>query len=177
MLAPERVRGMILEMPVLDHAVEAGIVAFGPLIFVGRVTPWLVTLVRRASRLLPRSRGAVLGRCRARRPGPGARPRWRRWCTASSSAGSRRLSRLRSLIEAPAIVIGHPHDLIHPAADAAMLAGELPNARFVEARSILEWRMRPERIDAEVLTFLADVCSPPARRPRRRAATKGTMGT
>jgi hypothetical protein len=85
--------------------------------------------------------------------------------------------RLRSQIQAPAVVIGHPHDLIHPAADAAMLADELPDARFVEARSILEWRREPERIDAEVLRFLADVCARP--KPRRRTArpSTGTMGT
>jgi len=39
-LAPERLRGMVLEMPVLDNALEAGIVAFGPLLFFGRVLPW-----------------------------------------------------------------------------------------------------------------------------------------
>ena len=38
---------MVLEMPVLDNAVEAGIVAFAPLLFFGRVTPWSVSLVRR----------------------------------------------------------------------------------------------------------------------------------
>ena len=55
-------------------------------------------------------------------------------------------SRLRQQIIAPAIVIGHPRDPIHPAADAAMLASELPNATFVRAESILEWRRRPERL-------------------------------
>ena len=47
----------------------------------------------------------------------------------------------------PALVIGHPADPIHPAADAAMLAAEMPNATFVQARSILEWRVTPERLD------------------------------
>src|SRR5262245_21915779 len=53
--APERLLGMVLEMPVLDNALEAGIVAFGPLIFLGRVTPWLVSLGRLTSRAIPRS--------------------------------------------------------------------------------------------------------------------------
>ena len=47
----------------------------------------------------------------------------------------------------PALVVGHPKDPIHPAADAAMLAEEIPGARFVRARSILEWRLAPERLD------------------------------
>ena len=40
-------------------------------------------------------------------------------------------------------MVGHKRDPIHPAADAAMLAEELPDTTFVEARSILEWRYRP----------------------------------
>ena len=32
----ERVRGLILEMPVLDNALEAGILAFVPLMFAAR---------------------------------------------------------------------------------------------------------------------------------------------
>ena len=34
--APERVAGLLVEMPVLDNAVEAGILAFAPLLFVSR---------------------------------------------------------------------------------------------------------------------------------------------
>jgi pimeloyl-ACP methyl ester carboxylesterase len=174
-LAPDRVRGMILEMPVLDHAVEAGIVAFGPLLFVGRVTPWLVSMVGRASRLLPRSMtpfwaGVALDVLDQQAAPMAALVHGIFFGRIAPSA------RLRSLIDAPAIVIGHPHDLIHPAADAAMLAGELPNARFIEATSILEWRSRPDRIDGEVLTFLADLCSRPARRRRPGRTRAGTMG-
>jgi pimeloyl-ACP methyl ester carboxylesterase len=164
-LAPKRVRGMILEMPVLDHGVEAGIVAFGPLLFAGRATPWAVSLVGRGARLVPRALvpfwGSVALDVLDQEPAPmAALVHGIFFGRIAPSA------RLRSRIEAPAIVIGHPHDLIHPAADAAMLAGELPQARFVEARSVVEWRSRPERIDAEVLDFLADVCSQPARRRR-----------
>jgi hypothetical protein len=71
------------------------------------------------------------------------------------------------LFETPAIVIGHLHDPIHPAADAAMLSEELPNATFVEAESILEWRSRPERITREVLDFL-ESCWPGEVRSSRR---------
>ncbi len=49
----------------------------------------------------------------------------------------------RKEMTAPALVVGHPRDPIHPAADAAMLAEEMPNARFVEARDLLEWRLHP----------------------------------
>jgi hypothetical protein len=38
-----------------------------------------------------------------------------------------------------------------------MLAEELPNARLMEATSILEWRIRPDRLDDELNNFLDDV--------------------
>ena len=63
-------------------------------------------------------------------------------------------SRTRRKIEAPALVVGHRRDPIHPAADAEMLAQELPDATFVEARSILEWRLRPERLNAIAADFV-----------------------
>jgi hypothetical protein len=42
-----------------------------------------------------------------------------------------------------------------------MLAEELPNARLVEASSILEWRLRPGRLDSELGSFLAEAWSTP----------------
>ena len=58
-------------------------------------------------------------------------------------------SKRRRGITAPALVVGHPADPIHPAADAAMLAEELPNATFVKAKSILEWRFAPDRLNRD----------------------------
>ena len=34
-----------------------------------------------------------------------------------------------------------------------MLAEEMPNAQFVKARSILEWRARPDRLNAIAAEF------------------------
>ena len=53
-LAPERVRGLIIEMPVLDNAVEAGILAFAPLMFAARFLPWTVDGLRAVTRPIPR---------------------------------------------------------------------------------------------------------------------------
>jgi pimeloyl-ACP methyl ester carboxylesterase len=64
-------------------------------------------------------------------------------------------SRTRKQIEVPALVVGHKRDPIHPAADAAMLAEELPDTTFVEARSILEWRYRPQRLNKIAAAFVA----------------------
>jgi pimeloyl-ACP methyl ester carboxylesterase len=176
--APERLRGMLLEMPVLDNALEAGIVAFGPLLFLGRVLPWTVNLVTSVTRSVPRGLvpfwvGIALDTL-SQEPGPMA-------ATVHGIFFGRVApsSRRREQIEVPAIVIGHPHDPIHPAADAAMLSEELPNSTFVEAESIIEWRSRPARITGEVLAFL-DSCWPRearSARARRRTAAKAARGT
>jgi pimeloyl-ACP methyl ester carboxylesterase len=153
--APERVRGVIAEMPVLDNALEAGILAFAPLLFASRFLPLTVTSLRKVTRMVPRGVvpfwvGITLDTL-DQRPGPMA--------AAIHGIFFGRIapsSRLRRGIEAPALVVGHPRDPIHPAADAAMLAEEMPDSRFVEAHGILEWRLRPERLNALTSEFVAD---------------------
>ena len=80
-------------------------------------------------------------------------------------------SRARVRIQAPALVVGHPHDPIHLAADALMLAEELPNAQYVAASSILEWRRRPERLDNETIAFAVGAWDEPASRAAGGPAT------
>src|SRR3954451_3011285 len=48
-IAPERVQGLLLEMPVLDNGLEAGIIAFGPLLFIARFFPAGIRMMARAS--------------------------------------------------------------------------------------------------------------------------------
>lgn len=170
-IEPARVKGMILEMPVLDNAVEAGILAFAPLIFIGRVTPWAVKLLSTATRAVPRSlvpfwAGVWLDTLDQE---PAAMAATVHGIFFGRIAPS---SRLRETIDVPAIVIGHPNDPIHPAADAAMLSDELPRARFVAAESVLEWRARPDRITGETLDFLAGLW-PADGEGRSRAGTMG----
>jgi pimeloyl-ACP methyl ester carboxylesterase len=151
--APERVRGLIAEMPVLDNALEAGILAFAPLLFLSRFLPLSITGLRVVTRAVPRGvvpfwAGIALDTF-DQRPGPMA--------AAIHGIFFGRIapsSRLRRRIEAPTLVVGHPRDPIHPAADAAMLAEELPDSTFVEAHGILEWRVRPERLDEITAAFV-----------------------
>ena len=153
--APERVRGLLLEMPVLDNALEAGILAFAPLLFASRFLPLSVSALRAVTRAVPRGlvpfwTGIALDTL-DQRPAPMA--------AAIHGIFFGRIapsSRMRQRIQAPAMVVGHPSDPIHPAADAAMLAGEMPDARFVEAHSILEWRSRPARLDGLAAEFVAE---------------------
>lgn len=165
-MAPQRVRGLLLEMPVLDNGLEAGLIAFGPLMFAARFVPVSVTALRTATRMVPRGiipfwAGIVLDTLNQR--------------PASMAAAIHGIffgriappSKLRRLIEAPAMVVGHPRDPIHPFADAAMVADELPNGRFVEARGILEWRARPDRLTAEAVDFVTECWKPAPRRARK----------
>ena len=111
-----------LEMPVLDNALEAGLIAFGPVMFLARFVPLSITITRRLAKLVPRGvvpfwTGIALDTL-DQRPAPMA--------AAIHGIFFGRIapsSKRRRRIEAPALVIGHPRDPIHPAADAAMLAG------------------------------------------------------
>jgi pimeloyl-ACP methyl ester carboxylesterase len=152
-IAPERVRGLLVEMPVLDNAVEAGIIAFSPLMFAARFLPMSVDLVRWVTRPVPRGLvpfwiGIVLDTLDQRPASMGAVVHGLFFGRIAPP------SRQRRAIQVPALVVGHPADPIHPAADAAMLAAELPDATFVKAKDILEWRFRPERLNA----LAADFC-------------------
>jgi pimeloyl-ACP methyl ester carboxylesterase len=154
-IAPERVKGLLVEMPVLDNAVEAGILAFAPLLFVSRFLPFVVSGVRLVSRAVPRGvvpfwAGIGLDTLDQR---PAAMAATVHGLFFGRVAPS---SRQRRAIEAPALVVGHTRDPIHPAADAEMLADELVGAQFVAARSILEWRVAPERLDALAVGFVSD---------------------
>jgi pimeloyl-ACP methyl ester carboxylesterase len=165
--APERVRGMLIEMPVLDNALEAGLIAFGQLMFMARFLPLSITLMRRFAKMVPRGvvpfwTGIALDTME-QQPAPMA--------AAIHGIFFGRIapsSKRRRLIEAPALVVGHPRDPIHPAADAAMLADEMPKARFVAARSIVEWRGRPARLDAEAIDFVTSCWRAPERNQKAR---------
>ena len=63
----------------------------------------------------------------------------------------------RHAIAAPTLVIGHKIDFIHPFTDADHLTRQLPLARLVEARSIIELRVAPERLTTHIAGFLDEV--------------------
>jgi pimeloyl-ACP methyl ester carboxylesterase len=151
--APERLRGIIVEMPALDNAVEAGIIVFAPLLFVARALPIAVRAVSRLAQAVPRSLvpfwpGIALDTLSQE---PDAMAATIHGIFYGRVAPPRHE---RVTIDVPALVVGHPRDPIHPAADAAMLADELVSCRFVEAKSVVEWRRRPDRLNGEALDFL-----------------------
>jgi pimeloyl-ACP methyl ester carboxylesterase len=152
--SPDRVKGMMVEMPVLDNALLATGVIFIPILIGLRFgEPVLKALAGLSSRI-PRTNFLLdIGLDWIRQdPEPSAAV-----LEGLFSSGSAPHHKLRVQMEQPALVIGHHADPLHPFSDSGMLVKELPDARLVEATSILEWRMRPERLDDELAGFLDDV--------------------
>jgi hypothetical protein len=81
-------------------------------------------------------------------------------------------SEVRRALEQETLVIGHYRDPIHPFSDSDMLVRELPNARLVQASSVLELRLTPERLTGEIVQFMERCFKPePQAGGRRRTAT------
>jgi pimeloyl-ACP methyl ester carboxylesterase len=164
-LAPERLRGMVVEMPVLDNALLGSALAFTPMLVALTFGEPVMRWVARAARAVPSLPGMLdIGLDWVRQePGPSAAVL--QGLFFGRTAPHRRE---RRTFEAPALVIGHRHDFIHPFSDAGMLVDELPNGRLLQASSILELRLAPERLTGEIAAFV-DECWRPrtAKRPPR----------
>lgn len=148
---PRRVRGLFVEMPVLDNALPAVAAAFTPPLLGFRLARPAFELTSRLASAIPRTHHLVdIGLDWVRqRPGPSGAVLEGLLLGETAPHREQRLG-----IEQPALIVGHPRDPLHPFSDSGMLAGELPNARLVEASSILEWRLRPGRLTAELANFL-----------------------
>jgi pimeloyl-ACP methyl ester carboxylesterase len=160
--APERVRGMVIEMPVLDNALLACAVAFTPLMVALSFGEPVMRALARAARRVPTGRGPLLADLALDtiRQDPAPSAAVLHGVFFGRTAPHRNL---RKRINAPALVIGHHRDPVHPFSDSGALAKELPNARLVEASSILELRLTPECLTAEIGDFLEE-CWKPRRR-------------
>jgi pimeloyl-ACP methyl ester carboxylesterase len=154
--APQRLRGMVIEMPVLDNALLSSALAFTPILVALTFGEPVMKLVARGARAIPRRLlphyGNVLLDTVRQEPGPGA--------AVLQGLFFGRVAPHRNdrrTFETPALVIGHRRDPVHPFSDAGMLAGELPNARLLEADSLVELRLHPERLTGEIAAFLDEV--------------------
>lgn len=156
---PERVQGLVIEMPVLEWAVPAAALTFIPLLlavhYAAPVVRALAKLVRRIPRTGigeldsvmntlsndPKETAAVLHGVLA---GP---------ITPTVDQ--------RAAMTMPTLVIGHGADRIHAFHDAEQLARRMPDARLVRAHSLLELRVRPERLTNEIAELLDTAWAPP----------------
>jgi pimeloyl-ACP methyl ester carboxylesterase len=165
---PNRVQALFVEMPVLDNALSAVAAMFTPILIALRFGRPAFEVLARVTSQIPRTHFLVdIGLDWIRQdPGPSLSVLEGLLLGETAPRGAERRG-----IEQPALIVGHPNDPLHPFGDAGMLTGELPNAREVEADSILEWRIRPDRLNAELAAFLDEVWSAAEkeRRPQRKA--------
>ena len=160
---PERLRGMVIEMPVLDNALLWSALAFTPLLVALTFGERGMQFLARGARAIPRSLvphyGNVMLDLIRQEPGPGG--------AVLQGLFFGRVAPHRTdrrTFQTPALVLGHRRDPVHPFSDAGMLAEELPNGRLIEADSIVELRVKPERLTNVIAEFLDEVWAAPASR-------------
>src|SRR3954451_1635202 len=174
-LIPDRLRGAVIEMPVLDNALLGCAVAFAPLLVYLTAGLPLARVVSGVARRLPRTPSALLNvglDWAGQDPKPSGAYLQGLFFGRTAPPRSERAE-----IETRALVIGHPRDPIHPFSGADMLTRELRHSRMIEASSILELRINPERLTGEIARFLdecwrepASASSPSGRRGRAASA-------
>lgn len=153
--APERVRALVLEMPVLERAAPAAALTFVPLLLGLRYCSRGARAFARVARRLPRTR---FGPADSVLDAVSVEPRPRASVLHGILVGPIAPTiDQRQAIEQPTLVLGHRADLIHPFSDAVSLTRQLPAARLVPARSPFELRLRPRRLTGEIAAFLDDV--------------------
>ena len=166
--APERVKGMILEMPVLESALLGCAMAFTPLMCAQTFAAPVMRGAGKVASLVPRRFIPLLGEVALD------------WIEQDPAPGSAVLQGLffdrvappreeRREMKAPALIIGHPRDPVHPFSDAGLLSNELENSRLLRANSILELRSRPERLTGEITQFVTECWAPKKRATKPRA--------
>src|SRR3954447_4986866 len=153
-LSPDRIRAMMIEMPVLDNALLAAALIFTPIMVGLRLGEPVLRRVAALARKIPRTNPLIDMGLDMVRQDPGPSEAVLEGLFLGSSAPHHQF---RIEMTQPTLIIGHHADPLHPFSDSGMLAEELPNARLIEANSILEWRLSPERLDGELAQFLDDV--------------------
>jgi len=179
---PERLRGLVIEMPVLDNGLLWSALTFTPLLVALTFGEPAMKLLARATRAVPRRLlphyGNVILDVVRQEPGPGGALLQGLFFGRIAPPRSE-----RATFTTPTLVIGHPRDPVHPFSDADMLVREMPGARLLQANSIVELRLQPERLTGEIAAFLDEVWSPSRakrtgktsaskRKPAKRASTK-----
>jgi pimeloyl-ACP methyl ester carboxylesterase len=152
--APDRVRGMFIEMPVLDNALLAVAMFFTPVMAGLRFGEPVLKPLASIARRIPRTHFLVdVGLDWVRQdPAPSLAVLEGLFLGATAPHHDERVK-----MKQPTLIIGHRADPVHPFSDSGMLAEELPNARLVQANTIMEWRVLPGRLDQELLGFLDEV--------------------
>ena len=153
--APRRIRGLVLEMPVLETAAPAAALTFVPLLLQVRYARIPLRLVSQVFSRLPESGiDPVDSVVASIGSDPDAISAVLRGMLLGPLAPT---VEQRTSITAPTLVLGHGMDLIHSWPDARRLSRQLPNARLIRTRTFAELWVRPARLTGEIAGFLDDV--------------------
>ena len=173
---PDRLRGLVIEMPVLDNGLLSSALTFTPLLVALTFGEPAMKLLSRVTRAVPRALlphyGNVMLDLLRQDPGPGGALLQGLFFGRIAPHRSERRT-----FEVPALVLGHRRDPVHPFSDAGMLAEEMPNSRLIQANSLVELRVRPARLTNEIAGFRAPQA--PGERPgktRREAGAGRVLG-
>lgn len=150
--APGRVRGLILDMPVLEDSQTFWAFVIAPLLTMFTLGRPLLRAVGAVARRVPRGQFHLDIILDWLRPDPGPS----RHVLLGLVYGRKAPTAVdRRTITAPALIIAHRGDHSHAISDAYGLVEELPNAELIRAKSIVELRATPERLTEEIRRFLA----------------------
>jgi pimeloyl-ACP methyl ester carboxylesterase len=155
---------------VLDNALLASALTFTPILVSLTFGEPIMKVVSRVTRAVPRRAlpyyGNVLLDLLRQEPGPGGALLQGLFFGEVSPHRTERRE-----FTMPALVLGHRRDPVHPFSDAGMLAEELPNARLIEAHSLVELRLKPDRLTSQIAAFLDEVWEAPRTRRTRRTVS------
>ena len=157
---PTRVRGLILEMPVLEWAVPAAAITFAPLLLAAHYGR---RVMRVASNLFARIPPTGFGPLNSVIHSAALQPE----VVASVLHGilvgpiAPTIDERRA-IEAPTLILAHGNDLIHPFDDAVNLSNQLPHAALMRTHGQLELRVMPNRLTKEIAAFVDGIWHPAA---------------
>lgn len=149
---PQRTQALLLEMPVLERATPAAALMLLPVLAAARLGRPLLRATNALARALPEPKRNILRTARNAGSNPPEDIAAMIHGLIAGPTVPPRRDRMR--IAVPTLIIGHGGDWLHNLEDARVLAREIPGAKFVIARSILELRLRPQRLLPKILRFL-----------------------
>jgi len=163
--APDRVCGLVVEMPVLEWALPAAAITFVPMLLAAHFARPVVGRMSKVFRMLPRTGNGPLDSVMNMFS---AEPRETAAVLHGILAGPIAPTvDQRAAMDIPALVIGHKVDHVHPFHDAQQLARRLPQGQLIQASSVLELRVHPERLTEEINGLLDTAWAAPARRAEK----------
>lgn len=165
---PERVSALVLEMPVLERAVPAAALLFAPMVIAAHYGRSVLNVTSGFFAGLPRTGvGPIDSLLNSASIAPDTMAAVLHGVLTGPVAPTQEE---RRALSTPTLVLAHRKDVIHPFDDAVALVDRLPNATLVRATSPIELRLRPKRLTAEIVEFLAEVVPEQRRRRSRRPA-------